>query len=56
MELLNNNDKKLFTIKDIENAWRSGNNNEHPTWSSFKLKLIKDKMTETLTGVLDKLK
>lgn len=47
--------KKLFTIDDLERAWRDGFDKTHPNWNEFKVSLILEKVYEPLNDTIKKL-
>lgn len=42
------NKEKLFTIEDLEKAWNDGFNKTHSEWKAFKVKIVMEKVTQTL--------
>lgn len=47
------NKEKLFTIEDLERAWNDGFNKTHSEWKSFKVKIVMEKVVQTLQNGLD---
>ncbi len=45
--------EKLFTIQDLERAWNDGFNKTHSEWKSFKVKIVMEKVAQTLQNGLD---
>jgi hypothetical protein len=48
-------EKKLFTINDLERAWKDGFNKTHSEWKKFKVEIVLEKVYQTLKNGLEQI-